>query len=58
MQIGLHKLEHQVHVLVILRAEGLLQLHDILVVELLQEHDLAVGPLGVGCVLERVEDFL
>ena len=35
-----------------------MQLHDILVFELFEEHNLAVGPLGVGGVLERVEYLL
>ncbi len=35
-----------------------MQLHNVLVFELFEEHNLAVGPLGVGGVLERVEYLL
>ena len=58
VQVCLHELEQQVHVLVVVRADGVHQLYDIGVVQLLQDFDLAVGALRVGGVLECVEDFL
>jgi hypothetical protein len=47
MQVRLHKLESQIDILIVLGAVHLLQLYDVLVVELLQEHDLPVGALRV-----------
>jgi len=58
VQVCLHELEQQVYVLVVVRADGVHQLYDIGVVQLLQDLDLPVRALRVGRVLECVENFL
>ena len=59
MQVGVHELEDEVEVPVVLRPVHVQQFDDVGVVgELLQEDDLAEGPLRVGLVAERVEDLL
>jgi hypothetical protein len=58
VQIDVHELEQDVDVALIGRADHLLQLHYVRVLEFLQEHYLAVGPLRVSRVLEGVEVFL
>ena len=55
---SLHELEEEVDVLVVVGADGLVQLDDVGVVELFQDLDFAEGALGVGGVLEGVEDLL
>ena len=58
-QIRLHELKNQVDITVVVRLEHIRQRDDVLVpLHLLQEHDLAKGPLRVGSVLEGVEDLL
>ena len=59
MQVGIHELEDEVEVPVVLGPVHVEQLDDVGVVgELLQEDDFAEGPLGVRLVAERVEDLL
>jgi len=59
VQVSLHLVEHALDVLVVLGADDVEQPHNVLVaVQLLQEHDFALGALGVSRVLESVEDFL
>jgi hypothetical protein len=58
MKVGLHKLENQVEILIIFGADHLVQLHDVRMVQLLQESDLAESSLRVGGVLEGIEDLL
>lgn len=58
MEICLHELEDEVEILVIFCADDLVQLDDVGVVELLQEDDLAEGALGIGGMLEGIEDLL
>jgi hypothetical protein len=58
MQVNLHKLKHQVYIAPIDRRNHFVQSDDIGVPQLEQEHYLAVGPLRVGGVSERVEVLL
>ena len=58
VEIRLHVLKKQIDVLVILRANGIVELDDIGVVQLAQDLYLAVGALRVGGVLEGVEYLL
>ena len=57
VEVGLHELEEEVHVFVVVCADGLCEFDDVLVVQLSKDLDFAVGALGVGGVLEGVEDF-
>jgi hypothetical protein len=57
VQVGLHVLEHQVDILPVLGLYALLELYDVVVVQLPQDADLAVGALGVCGMLESVEDL-
>lgn len=57
VQVDVHVLEHQVDVLVVPRPDHLFQPDDVRVLELSQEHDFAVGALGVGGVGEGVKVF-
>ena len=59
VEVGLHVVEDEVDVLVVLRLQHVLQPDDVLVPrQPLQVHDLAEGALRVGGVLEGVEDLL
>ena len=58
MEIGLHELEDEVEILVVLCTDDLVQLDDIGMVELLEEDDLAEGALRIGGVLKGIEDLL
>lgn len=58
MEICLHELEDEVEILVIFCADDLVELDDVGVVEFLEEDDLAEGALGVGGMLESIEDLL
>lgn len=57
MEICLHELEDEVEILVIFCADDLVELDDVGVVEFLEEDDLAEGALGVGGMLESIEDL-
>jgi hypothetical protein len=59
MQVSIHEVEDEVDVPVVFGADHVLEADDVLVaVQFLQEDDLAERPLGVCCVLERVEVLL
>ncbi len=58
MKISLHELKEQVQVAGRLGLEHSLELNYILVVELVQDADLAVGALPIHLVLKGVEDLL
>lgn len=58
MQICFHEFEEQIDILIVVGANGIVELDDVGMLELLQNLDLAVGALGVGGVLEGVEDLL
>ncbi len=59
MQIGLHIVEHQVYVFVVLGLDDIQEPDDVLVpVKLLQEHNLPECALRVRRVVEGVEDLL
>lgn len=58
VQVGLHALEQQVEVAAVPRPHHALQPHDVVVLQLRQDADLAVGALRVHLVLEGVEDLL
>ena len=58
MQISFHELKDEVEVPATLRLYHPLQLHDVLVAQLVQDTHLPVGPLRVNIVLEGVEYLL
>lgn len=58
MKIGLHELEEQVHVFVIISANGLKKPNYIWVICLAQDFDLTKSPLGISRMLEGVKYFL
>lgn len=58
MQVHIHVLEDDIHILFIIRLEDSLHFDDVAVLELLEVADLSKRPLGVGCVLKCVEYFL
>ena len=58
MQIAFHVIGHDINILVVVCAEDVLELDNVLVsTQLLQEHDFAKGSLRVGSVLERIVTF-
>lgn len=58
MQVCLHELKQQINVLVVVSADSVHQFDNVGVVQLLEDLDFAVGALGVGGVLEGIEDLL
>lgn len=59
MKIGLHEIEDQVEVFVVLGADQVLQRNDVGVpAELPEKNDLAEGALGIGGILECIKDLL
>lgn len=59
MQVGLHEVEYQIDILMIARPDNAVQIDDVgMAPEFAEEHDFAVGALGIGSVLEGIEDFL
>jgi len=59
VKIGLHVLEHEVDIAVVLGLHNIQQLEDVLMIaELLKEHDLTEGSLCIGGVLEGIKDLL
>lgn len=58
MKVRLHVLEYQVHILVVLGLESLVQLDYVRVRNLPQDLDFSVGALGIRRVLEGIENFL
>jgi hypothetical protein len=55
VQIGLHKLENQIDVFVVLGPDHRVEFDYVGVVHLVQQRDLAEGALGVSRMLERIE---
>lgn len=56
VQVGVHKVEYQVDVAIILGSHHILQSNNVFVAgQFLQEDDLTEGALGVCCVLEGIE---
>ena len=58
VQVCLHVLKKQVNVLVVLRANGIVQFDDIGMVQLPQDLYLSVGALRIGGVLKGIEYLL
>ena len=58
VEVRLHVVEYDVDVLVVVGADVVELLDDVLVVQLREEDDLAEGPLGIGGVVEGIEDLL
>lgn len=58
MEIGLHALEHQVDVLVILSSEHIVQLNDVGVVHFVKEGDFSESSLCICGMLESIENLL
>lgn len=58
VEVGFHVFENHVEVLLVFGGEDLEELDDVLVVgELLEEDHFAEGALGVGSILEGVENL-
>jgi hypothetical protein len=57
VHVSLHVLEQEVDVAVVLGFVDFVEGDDVRMLQLFQDADLAVGSLGVGRVLECVEDF-
>ena len=57
MQVRLHELEHQVQVTSVLRFYRPLQLHHVLVIQLVQDRHFPVSTLRVDVVLEGIENL-
>ena len=54
-----HELEDEVDILVVIGFDHVEQLDDVLVVfQRVQEHDLSISALGVGSILERINNLL
>lgn len=58
VQIRLHKLKNQIKILLVPGLHYPVQPDDVIVVQLPEDGDLAVGALGVDGVAESVEYFL
>jgi hypothetical protein len=59
MQVGIHEVEYEIDVSIVLCPYNILKPNDVLMtIELLKEDDLSEGPLGVRCVLEGIEVLL
>jgi hypothetical protein len=58
VQVDLHVLEDKIDILVVLGSNDIVQFDYVLMIELLQKHDLTVGPLRIRRVLKGVEYFL
>ena len=57
VQVGLHELEYQVNISVVLRLDGFKQPDYVRVLDLPQDLDLSISALSVSGVLEGVEYF-
>ena len=57
VKVCLHELEDKVQILVIFGPDDLVQFYDVGVVEFLQEDDFPEGSLGIGGVLESIENL-
>lgn len=58
MQISLHKIKHQVQVLIVLGLDDVEESNYVIVaIELLQEHDFAECSLRISCIMKGVEYF-
>ena len=55
MQIDVHVLKYQVNILVVLGSDYIVQLDDIFVFKLFQEHYFTVGSLGISGVGKCIE---
>lgn len=58
MEICFHEFEEQVDIFIVIGADSIVEFDDVGVLELLQNLDLSIGALGVGGVLEGIEDLL
>ena len=57
VEICLHELENEVQIFVVLRSNDSVEFDDVLVIDLVEEDDFAVGALGVSGVLKGIEYF-
>ena len=58
VQISLHKIKHQVQILIVLSFDNVEQSNYIIMpIKLLQEHDLAECSLRISCIMKGVEYF-
>ena len=48
VQVDIHELEDQINILVVFSPNDFVQLYDVWMLQLLKEHDFAIGSLGVG----------
>lgn len=58
MEIRLHELEEQVDVLIIISADGVKELDDVGMVELLEDLDFSIGALRISGMLKCIEYLL
>ena len=58
MEIRLHELEEQVDVLVIISTDGVKELDDVGMIELLKDLDLSIGALCIGGMLKSIKYLL
>lgn len=57
-KVDVHMFEHQVNIPVILSADDLLELDDVGVRKFHEKHDLSVGSLRIGGIIESIEVLL
>ena len=58
VKVSLHILKQQVHIFVVVCPNGFVQLDYVRVLELLEDFYFSVGTLGIGGVLEGIENLL
>lgn len=58
VEIRLHELEEQVYVLIIISADGVKELDDVGMVELLEDLDFSIGALRISGMLKCIEYLL
>ena len=57
MKICFHELKQQIDIFVVVCANRFKQFYDVGVLKLFEDLDLAVGTLGVSCVLKSIKNF-
>lgn len=58
VEISLHEFEEQVYILIIISADGVKELDDVRMVELLEDLDLSIGALRISCMLKGIKYLL
>lgn len=57
VEICLHELKNQVQIFIVFRSNDSVEFDNVLVIDLVEEDDFAVGALGVGGMLKGVKYF-